>query len=61
MKLNLDSQATKFLLSYLRKHTTSITLGMLVLIAVDTIQLIIPKIIQQTLDTLSNTSPLPPI
>ena len=56
MKLNLDSQATKFLLSYLRKHTTSITLGMLVLIAVDTIQLIIPKIIQQTLDTLSNTS-----
>jgi len=56
MKLIIDSQATKFLISYLRKHAPSITLGMLFLIGVDCIQLIIPKIIQQTLDTLSNAS-----
>jgi ATP-binding cassette subfamily B protein len=47
-----DSQATKFLLGYLRKHSLSIIAGMLALIGVDCVQLIIPKIIQQTLDTL---------
>jgi ATP-binding cassette subfamily B protein len=47
-----DSQATKFLLGYLRKHSLSIITGMLALIGVDCVQLIIPKIIQQTLDTL---------
>lgn len=56
MKLFIDSQATKFLLSYLRKHAPSIILGMLFLIGVDCIQLIIPKIIQQTLDTLGSAS-----
>jgi len=50
-----DSQATKFLLGYLRKHSLSIIAGMLALIGVDCVQLIIPKIIQQTLDTLGKT------
>ncbi len=55
MQLNFKSQSTRFLLSYLQKHTASILSGMLFLIAVDSIQLLIPKIIQQTLDTLGNT------
>lgn len=55
MKLPLSSQPLKFLLSYLYKHASSILSGMLTLIAVDCIQLIIPKIIQQTIDTLGKT------
>ncbi|HEX3019604.1 MAG TPA: ABC transporter transmembrane domain-containing protein, partial [Chitinispirillaceae bacterium] len=50
-----NSQTTKFLLSYLKKHTGSIIAGVLFLLAVDTIQLIIPKIIQHSLDILGNT------
>ncbi len=54
MKLFPNSQSAKFLLGYLRKHAPSIVSGMMVLIAVDCVQLIIPKIIQQTLDSLSS-------
>lgn len=46
------SRTTKFLLHYLKKHSGSILLGMLFLIGVDTVQLLIPKIIEHSLDVL---------
>lgn len=50
-----DTNAIKFLLSYLKQHSVSIALGIFFLIGVDAIQLFIPKIIQQTLDILGNS------
>jgi ATP-binding cassette subfamily B protein len=41
-----------FMLSYLRMHLLSLTAGFLILVAVDGIQLIIPKIIQHILDVI---------
>jgi len=49
-------RAVKYLLSYLKKHLISITGGLLVLIAVDSLQLIIPRIIQQILDELGKSN-----
>jgi ATP-binding cassette subfamily B protein len=43
-----------FMLSHLRKHWLSLTAGFLVLIAVDGIQLIIPRIIQRILDVVAD-------
>lgn len=54
MRLNANAPAIRFLLSYLRKHTLSLVLGLFVLVAVDSLQLIIPKIIQHILDIVSN-------
>lgn len=51
-----NSAAIRFILSYLKKHTLSVISGLFVLIAVDSTQLIIPKIIQQTLDTIGNST-----
>jgi ATP-binding cassette, subfamily B, multidrug efflux pump len=53
---NPNIPAIRFLLNYLRNHKLSLCLGLLVLIVVDSFQLIIPKIIQHTLDTVASTS-----
>lgn len=50
-----NSQAFKFLFYYLKKHTVSILLGMVFLIGVDSVLLIIPKIIESALDILGNS------
>ncbi len=44
--------AALFLFSYVKKHAVSISLGMLLLIIVDLIQLVIPRIVQKTVDLL---------
>ena len=49
------ARAVRFLLSHLRKHSVSLALGFLVLVAVDLLQLIIPRIIQRILDQLGAT------
>jgi ATP-binding cassette subfamily B protein len=54
MVSNKDS--IRFLLKYFRKHRTFLAAGILVLIGVDLIQLFIPRIIQNILDTLSKNS-----
>jgi ATP-binding cassette, subfamily B, multidrug efflux pump len=46
------SRAVTFLLSHLKRHWVPLALGFLVLVAVDTLQLIIPRIIQGILDQL---------
>ncbi len=56
MRPNANAPAIRFLLSYLRKHTLSLALGLIVLVIVDSFQLIIPKIIQHILDKVSNAS-----
>lgn len=53
---NPNIPAIRFLLNYLRNHKLSLCLGLLVLVIVDSFQLIIPKIIQHTLDTVAGTS-----
>ena len=53
---NPNIPAIKFLLKYLRHHKLSLFLGLLALMVVDSFQLIIPKIIQHTLDTVAGTS-----
>jgi ATP-binding cassette subfamily B multidrug efflux pump len=45
-------KAALFLLSYLKKHAWSVAAGMALLIIVDLIQLIIPRIVQRTVDLL---------
>ncbi|NLD98342.1 MAG: ABC transporter ATP-binding protein [Fibrobacter sp.] len=49
-----NSKAFQFLLHYLKKHTGSILIGMVFLIGVDSVLLIIPKIIEKALDVLGN-------
>jgi ATP-binding cassette subfamily B protein len=46
------ARAVRYLLSHLKRHRVSLALGFLVLVAVDTLQLIIPRIIQRILDQL---------
>jgi len=48
-------RALFFLFSYLKKHAILVICGMLLLVAVDLCQLVIPKIIQKTLDLLSES------
>ncbi len=48
-------KALVFLFSYLKKHAGMVMCGMLLLVAVDLCQLVIPKIIQKTLDLLSES------
>ncbi|MBN1131026.1 MAG: ABC transporter ATP-binding protein [Chitinispirillaceae bacterium] len=50
------SRAIRFLVMHLRRHAFSLLLGFIVLIGVDLLQLVIPRIIQQTLDSLSNAT-----
>lgn len=50
-------RAVRFLFSYLKKHLVSITAGFVVLIAVDLVQLYIPRIIQRSLDILGESTP----
>ena len=45
--------ALRYLVSHLRRHSTALASGSGVLIGVDLLQLIIPHIIQRTLDRLS--------
>lgn len=49
------ARAVSYLLSHLKKHSVSLALGFAVLVAVDLIQLIIPRIIQRILDQLGAT------
>jgi hypothetical protein len=44
------SRAIRFLLAHLRPHALSLALGFVVLVGVDLIQLVIPRIIQKILD-----------
>lgn len=48
-------KAALFLLKYLRRHSISLIVGLFVLIGVDTLQLLIPGIIQRTLDQLGSS------
>lgn len=48
------SRAIRFLLSHLKKHAIALSLGFVVLVAVDSLQLIIPRIIQRVLDQLGS-------
>ena len=50
------SRAVRFLLSHLRPHLRSLMLGFFVLVAVDLIQLLIPRIIQKILDGLGSAA-----
>jgi ATP-binding cassette subfamily B multidrug efflux pump len=50
------SRAVRFLVGHLRPHVSSLALGFVVLVAVDLIQLIIPRIIQNILDGLGATA-----
>lgn len=53
---NSNISAIRFLLNYLRNHKLSLCLGLIVLVIVDSFQLVIPKIIQRTLDIVAGTS-----
>lgn len=55
MNQKANMSALRFLLGYLYKHRVSLFLGLIVLIAVDSFQLIIPKIIQHILDVVAGT------
>jgi len=46
------ARAVRYLLSHLKKHSVFLALGFVVLVAVDTLQLVIPRIIQRVLDQL---------
>jgi ATP-binding cassette subfamily B multidrug efflux pump len=50
------SRAIRFLLAHLRPHALSLALGFVVLVGVDLIQLVIPRIIQKILDGLGSTA-----
>ncbi|MBN1576808.1 MAG: ABC transporter ATP-binding protein [Chitinispirillaceae bacterium] len=45
-------RALRFMLSYMRRHFPSIVSGILLLMTVDTCQLVIPRIVKKVLDTL---------
>lgn len=49
-----NKDAIQFILKYFKKHRNALSAGILVLIVVDTLQFIIPGIIQKVLDTLSS-------
>jgi ATP-binding cassette, subfamily B, multidrug efflux pump len=53
------ARAIKYLLLHLKRHAVSITLGFIVLVGVDTLQLIIPRIIQHILDRLGRLADYP--
>jgi ATP-binding cassette subfamily B protein len=50
------ARAIRFLLSHLKKHSFALALGFLVLVGVDSLQLVIPRIIQQVLDRVGAAS-----
>jgi ATP-binding cassette subfamily B multidrug efflux pump len=50
------SRAVRFLLGHLRPHAFSLALGFVVLVGVDLIQLVIPRIIQKILDGLGSAA-----
>jgi ATP-binding cassette subfamily B protein len=50
------ARAIRFLLSHLKKHSLALALGFVVLVGVDSLQLVIPRIIQQVLDRLGGAS-----
>ena len=47
-----SKKAVLFLFSYIKKHAWSVAAGMALLIIVDLIQLVIPRIVQRTVDIL---------
>ncbi|MBN1982245.1 MAG: ABC transporter ATP-binding protein [Chitinivibrionales bacterium] len=52
-KITKSSRAIRFMLGYLKRHSASVSIGVGSLVIVDLLQLIIPKIVGSTLDTLS--------
>jgi ATP-binding cassette subfamily B protein len=52
-----NRRAIRFLLSHLKRHRNSLSLGFIVLVGVDTLQLVIPRIIQNILDGLGSADP----
>ena len=48
--------ALRFILSHIRRHVPEVTGGILLLMAVDLIQLYIPRIVQRTVDLLGQNS-----
>jgi ATP-binding cassette subfamily B protein len=59
-KTNLERlknrEAFRFLVSYIKRHIWSVIYGVIVLIAVDVAQIIIPRIVQRTVDMLGETA-----
>jgi ATP-binding cassette subfamily B multidrug efflux pump len=51
-----NRQALSFIFSYIKKHIPSVISGVFVLMGVDLIQIIIPRIIQRTVDVLGSAS-----
>jgi len=51
-----NRQALRFLLSYIKRHIPGVAAGILLLMGVDLIQIIIPRIIQRTVDVLGSSS-----
>ena len=47
-------RAISFLFSYVKKHAGTLIAGMLLLVAVDLCQLLIPRIVQRTVDVLGD-------
>jgi len=51
-----NRQALRFILSYIKRHVPGVAAGILILMGVDLIQIIIPRIIQRTVDVLGSSS-----
>ncbi len=49
-------KAFAFIISYVKRHLWGVAAGVLVLMAVDLVQLVIPRIIQRTIDVLGSSS-----
>jgi ATP-binding cassette subfamily B protein len=49
-------EALAFILSFVKRHIPAVAAGVLVLMGVDLVQLIIPRIVQRTIDMLGNTT-----
>jgi len=55
-KVKRNSDAIRFLLIYLGRHKLSLFFGMTILVAIDSLQLVIPKIIEHILDIISGSA-----
>lgn len=51
-----NSEAVKFLFVYLGRHKISLLIGILILVAIDSVQLVIPKIVEHILDVIAGSS-----
>jgi len=51
-----NRQALRFIFSYIKRHIPGVVSGILILMGVDLIQIVIPRIIQRTVDVLGSSS-----